>query len=218
MLHTPSTDDMVLRVEALRFAWPSQPPLFDDFSVALGPGVHLLRGEDGCGKSTALALMAGEQAAQTGTLSVGGVSLQHDAAPYRQAVFWIAPDTVDFDAVSAQEAWATLSKRYPSFDPALLAELAEAFGLTEHAHKPLYMLSTGSKRKVWLCAAFAAGAPLTLIDQPFAALDGPSIRLLRELLAEASEHPSRAWLLADHDAPAGIAFGEVIDLTGRISL
>ena len=212
MSNTPATAAVVLRVEALRFAWPGQPLLFDGLALALGPGVHLLRGEDGCGKSTALALLAGELAAQGGTLRVAGVSLQKNQAAYRQAVFWVAPNTVDFDAVSATEAWATLGARYPSFNTALLAELADAFGLTEHAHKPLYMLSTGSKRKVWLCAAFAADAPLTLLDQPFAALDAPSIRLLRELLAEASEHPSRAWLVADHEAPADIAFGTVMDL------
>ena len=207
----PATDN-VLIVEALCFAWPGQPLLFDDFALVLSPGVHLLRGEDGCGKSTALALLAGERAPLGGTLRVAGLSLQHNPAAYRQAVFWIAPNTTDFDAVSATEAWATLGARYPAFNTALLADLAEAFGLTEHAHKPLYMLSTGSKRKVWLCAAFAAGAPLTLIDQPFAALDGPSIRLLRELLAEANEHPSRAWLLADHEAPAGVSLGQAIDL------
>jgi ABC-type multidrug transport system ATPase subunit len=212
MSPTPLAADNVLQVENLRFAWPSQPPLFDGLSLTLDPGVHLLRGEDGCGKSTALALLAGKQTAQSGRLWVAGASLQEDPAAYRQVVFWIAPDTVDFDAVSAQEAWTTLGARYPSFNTALLAELSDAFGLTAHTHKPLYMLSTGSKRKVWLSAAFAAGAPLTLIDQPFAALDAPSIRLLRELLAEASEHPSRAWLLADHEAPAGIAFGEVIDI------
>lgn len=202
----------VLSVEGLRFAWPGQPPLFNGLSFTLGPGVHLLRGEDGCGKSTALTLLAGERAAQGGTVEVAGVSLQENPAAHRQAVFWIAPDTVDFDAVSAIEAWSTLGARYPSFNNELLTELADAFGLTAHAHKPLYMLSTGSKRKVWLSAAFAAGAPLTLIDQPFAALDAPSIRLLRELLTEASEHPSRAWLLADHETLAGIVFGEVIDL------
>jgi ABC-type multidrug transport system ATPase subunit len=214
MSNAPANDAAVLRAEALRFAWPGQAPLFDSLALTLGPGVHLLRGEDGCGKSTALALLAGEQAVQGGTLQVAGVSLQQNPAAYRQAVFWVAPDSADFDAVSATEAWATLGATHPSFNAALLAELADAFGLTEHTHKPLYMLSTGSKRKVWLCAAFAAGAPLTLIDQPFAALDAPSIRLLRELLAEASEHPSRAWLLADHEAPAGIAFGTVIDLLG----
>ena len=202
----------VLHVENLRFAWPGQPPLLDGLTLALGPGVHLLRGEDGCGKSTALALLAGQRAAQSGTLRVSGVALQDNPAAYQQAVFWIAPDTVDFDAVNATAAWATLAERHPNFNTALLAELADAFGLAEHTHKPLYMLSTGSKRKVWLCAAFAAGAPLTLIDQPFAALDAPSIRLLRELLTQASEHPRRAWLLADHEAPTGVALGQVIDL------
>lgn len=204
--------DNVLCTENLRFAWPGQPPLFDNLTLSLGPGVHLLRGEGGCGKSTALSILAGARAAQGGTLRVAGLSPQENPAAYRQAVFWIAPDSTDFDTVSATDAWAALSARHPAFNTALLAELADAFNLTEHAHKPLYMLSTGSKRKVWLCAAFAAGAALTLLDQPFAALDAPSIRLLRELLTEASEHPSRAWLLADHEAPAGIAFGTVMDL------
>ena len=207
-----ATADNLLCTDNLRFAWPGQPPLLDNLNLSLGPGVHLLRGEDGCGKSTALSVLAGARAAQGGTLRAAGLSLQENPTAYRQTVFWIAPDTTDFDTVSATDAWAALKARYPAFNPALLAELADAFSLMAHAHKPLYMLSTGSKRKVWLCAAFAAGAPLTLLDQPLAALDAPSIRLLRELLTEASEHPSRAWLLADHEAPAGVSLGQVVDL------
>lgn len=207
-----ATPSAVLCVNGLQFAWPGQPPLFSGMALALGPGVHLLRGEDGCGKSTLLSLLAGERPAQAGTLTIAGVPLRTDATAYQRSVFWIDPHTTEFDQTHAHQVWATLATRHPAFNPALLADLAEAFGLKEHAHKPLYMLSTGSKRKVWLCAAFAAGAPLTLIDQPFAALDGPSIRLLRELLAEASEHPQRAWLLADHDAPPGVSLGQVIDL------
>jgi ABC-type multidrug transport system ATPase subunit len=203
---------MVLRADRLRFAWPGEPPLFDGLSLRLGPGVHLLSGEDGCGKSTLLSLLAGERTAQAGTLSIGGASLQQNAAAYRQSVFWVDPQSEAFEQVNAEAAWAALAAHHPHFNHPLLAELAQAFGLDEHAHKPLYMLSTGSKRKVWLCAAFAAGAALTLIDQPFAALDGPSIRLLRELLGEASEHPRRAWLLADHEAPAGVPLGQVIAL------
>ena len=68
----------------------------------------------------------------------------------------------------------------------------------------MYMLSAGSRRKVWLSAAFAAGATLTLIDEPFAALDMSSIRFLRSLLEEASQHTDRAWLLADHVPPEGL--------------
>jgi ABC-type cobalamin/Fe3+-siderophores transport system ATPase subunit len=76
----------------------------------------------------------------------------------------------------------------------------------------MYMLTAGSKRKVWLSAAFAAGTPLTLIDQPFAALDAPSMRFLTELLQDAASHPSRAWVIADYEAPAGVELASIIDL------
>ena len=59
---------------------------------------------------------------------------------------------------------------------------------------------------------WAAGTPLTLIDQPFAALDTPSMRFLTELLQEASEHPSRAWVLADYEAPVALDLASVITL------
>ncbi|MCY1378594.1 hypothetical protein D9M69_662440 [compost metagenome] len=86
------------------------------------------------------------------------------------------------------------------------------FALQPHLDKPLYMLSAGSRRKVWLCAAFAAGTALTLIDQPFAALDAPSIRFLLELLQDAADHPSRAWVLADYLAPEGVPLARVLTL------
>ena len=79
-------------------------------------------------------------------------------------------------------------------------------------HKPLYMLSAGSRRKVWLSAAFASGAALVLIDQPFAALDGPSIRLLREVLQDFSEQSARACVIADYEAPEGVALASTLDL------
>ena len=84
-----------------------------------------------------------------------------------------------------------------------MPDLVEGFALGPHVHKPLYMLSTGSRRKVWLTAALAAGTALTLLDEPFAALDMPSVRFLREALNDASRHASRAWVLADHEAPKG---------------
>jgi energy-coupling factor transporter ATP-binding protein EcfA2 len=76
----------------------------------------------------------------------------------------------------------------------------------------MYMLSTGSKRKVWVAAAFAAGAAHTLLDDPFAALDQPSIRFVLGLLQEVASDPMRAWLVADYQAPAGLSLASVIDL------
>ncbi|QNP48116.1 hypothetical protein [Diaphorobacter aerolatus] len=51
-------------------------------------------------------------------------------------------------------------------------------------HKPLLALSTGSLRKLWMAAAWASGAAITLIDEPLAALDKPSMRYVQETLNE----------------------------------
>ncbi len=204
-------NEPMLRARGLGFGWPGH-RLFHRLDLDIPPGVSLVTGDDGCGKSSLLRLLAGELAAETGTLSVQGVQL--DAAPeaYRQQVFWIDPQTDAHDAISATDFLDRLSRAHPHVCSEVLPDLLAGFALTPHLHKPLYMLSTGSKRKVWLSAAFAAGAPVTLIDQPFAALDGPSMRLVGELLQEAAGHPSRAWVIADHQAPAGVELAQVITL------
>jgi energy-coupling factor transporter ATP-binding protein EcfA2 len=74
------------------------------------------------------------------------------------------------------------------------------------------MHSTGSKRKVWLIAALASGATLTLLDEPFAALDKASIRSILAQLKEAAQHASRAWVVADYEAPPGVAMAHTIYL------
>jgi len=201
----------ILQAHNLTFGWSGR-PLFDGLSFSFPPGLSLVRGDDGCGKSSLMGLIAGELAPRSGTLSIQGVRLddQHDA--YRQQVFWIDPQTEAHDAINAAGYLDGLSQHFPRFNGDALADLVAGFALEPHLHKPMYMLSAGSKRKVWLSAAFAAGTPLTLIDQPFAALDAPSTRFLTELLHEAASQPSRAWVIADYEAPAGISLAHVIDL------
>ena len=208
--------DTVLQAEGLCFGWPER-PLFDHWSVRIRPGVTLLRGEESSGKTTLLRLLAGELAAQSGLLQlsgVRGVRLDQQPERYRQQVFRTDPHNDELDAHSAADWFRTLPQRYPRFNAEAVAELAHGFALTPHLDKPLYMLSTGSKRKVWLAAAFAAGAAVTMIDDPFAALDKPAIGFLRELLQDAATHPSRAWIVADYTAPAGVALAAMVELAG----
>jgi len=207
-----STDPTVLlQADGLCFAYP-QRPLFSAWASRLVPGVTLVRGGDGCGKSTLLSLLAGALPVQGGTLQVNGVSLAAQPEVYRAQVFWADPRSTAWEQVTPMAYFQSLTRQYPRFDAQAVRELADDLGLTPHLEKPLYMLSTGSKRKVWLAAAFASGAAVTLLDEPFAALDPASIRFVRELLTEAAGHPSRAWMLADYSAPAGVALAGVIDL------
>lgn len=202
----------VLRIEGLHFGWPDGPVVFDGLDVALPAGLTWLTGDDGCGKSTLLALTAGALTAQSGRLCVAGTCLHDNPAGYREQVFRIDPQTESSDALAAASYLEGLERHWPRLSATAMADLIDGFGLRPHLHKPLYMLSTGSRRKVWLTAAFSAGAPLTLIDQPFAALDAPSAGFLREVLEDVSEHPGRAWWVADHNVPDGTPETRVIRL------
>lgn len=205
-------DAAVLLIEDLHFAWPDGRALFKGFNAALQPGLNWLTGEDGSGKSTLLALAAGALAAQRGRLRVAGVWLDEDPHRYRQQVFRIDPLTEAHDALPAANYLEGLASHWPQLSAAALDDLTEGFDLRPHLHKPIYMLSSGSRRKLWLSAAFAAGAPLTLIDQPFAALDKPSMGFLNELLQDVQHHPRRAWWVADHAPTASLAAAPTVHL------
>ena len=201
----------MLAVKDLSFGW-SQPLLFDRLSFQAPAGVGLVIGGDGCGKSTLLSLLAGARAAQSGHLSLSGVVLNEAPAPYRQQVFWIDPQTDAHHALTAEAFWAAQARCHPLFDAGRVAALVDGFSMREHIDKPLYMLSTGSRRKVWWIAALASGAPLVLLDQPFAALDGPSARFLTDCLQVAATNSSACWLLAGHEPPDHVPLSFMLEL------
>ncbi|MGI0034941.1 MAG: hypothetical protein ACRD98_03615 [Nitrososphaera sp.] len=63
-----------------------------------------------------------------------------------------------------------------------------------------------------LADALATQACMTLLDQPFMALDRPSIDSLLDMLAEAAQLRSRAWVVADYVAPMRVELAGVIKL------
>jgi ABC-type transport system involved in cytochrome c biogenesis ATPase subunit len=191
----------ILQVNNLHYAYP-QCPLFTGLTFQARAGVSVVRGGDGAGKTTLLRLLAGELAAQTGTLHIHRISLKDQPSAYRQQLHWIDPRSASCDDISPTDFFASLRTTYPQFDFPAIGALAEGLSLTEHLHKPMYMLSTGSKRKVWLAAAFASGAALVLLDDPFAALDKPSIAYVKQLLRGAAQRAVSAYVVTGYDASA----------------
>jgi ABC-type transport system involved in cytochrome c biogenesis ATPase subunit len=199
----------------LHYAYP-QCPLFIGLSFDAPAGVSLVRGGDGAGKTTLLRLLAGDLAAQAGILQINQVRLQDQPSVYHQQLFWVEPRSTSFDHISSNDYFASLPAAYPQFDYSAIGALAAGLSLTEHLHKPMYMLSTGSKRKVWITAAVASGAALVLLDDPFAALDKPSIGYVKQLLQQASGQTARALVVTGYDAAAlgDIPLAATLDLGG----
>ena len=200
-----------MHVQELCFSYP-QRSLITDFSLSLMTGVSLVQGGDGRGKSTLLRLLAGVQPAQAGHLKINNLCLKDQPAAYRQQVFWADPTSDAFEQLTALDYFESLHSLYPDFDDQALPELIKGLSLEPHTKKPLYMLSTGSKRKVWLAAAFASNAVVTLLDEPFVSLDKISINFVLHLLKNAENHEKRAFVVTGYEAPTGIKLAAMIDL------
>ena len=194
----------LLQITDLHFAYPPDVVVFKAWSTQLAPGLTVVCGDESCGKTTLLRLLAGELQGR------GRIKL--DNAPLRpEHVFWQDPRAAP-DDTTASAYLAAQTSRWPRWDEAAAQAHIDGLSLREHLHKPMFALSTGGRRKTWLTAALASGAPLTLMDEIFAALDTASIRYLGAALAQAASTPDR-WLLAAHwDALPGVPTSQVLRL------
>jgi ABC-type multidrug transport system ATPase subunit len=201
----------MLQISKLSLAYPDC-VVVRDFSAQPANGLVLVRGGGGRGKTTLARVLAGELAPDAGQLQLGDAWLHEQPAAYRQQVFWADPGTAAHDALTCRDYLATVQRRYTAFDEARMNRAIEGLSLAPHLDKNIFMLSTGSRRKLYLAAAFASRAALTLLDTPFAALDKVSIRFALTLLEEAAQDNTRLWVLADYEQPEGMTLPTLIDL------
>jgi ABC-type multidrug transport system ATPase subunit len=172
----PIQHAVILTTEGLSFRYANpKVELFARLTIEIPPGVTLVQGGDGRGKSTLLRLIAGALPATTGELWINGIPLKEKPDAYRQQLFWMEPRTDTFDQCTPAQYFEIIQSRYPDFDVSAIDPLVEGLGLEPHRGKQLFMLSTGSKRKIWLTAAFASGAAMLLLDEPFAAQVASSV-------------------------------------------
>jgi ABC-type transport system involved in cytochrome c biogenesis ATPase subunit len=169
---------------------PDVPPVLQWQGLTILPGLNAVTGDEGSGKTHLLRTLAESTA---------------DA-------LWLDLRLPEHDEHTPEAVWAALQARCPDWNAALQTDLQDALHLQEHLGKRLFMLSAGSRRKVALVGLLASGATITCIDQPYAALDMASVRVLQDFLNDMAEHPTRAWVVADYEADATLPWRSVSTL------
>ncbi len=99
-----------------------------------------------------------------------------------------------------------------------VAEQLELVNLTKWANRKVNELSGGMQQRVGLARAFATGAPILLMDEPFSALD-PLIRTrLQDELLEFQSRLKKTILFVSHDLDEAFRIGNRIAIMegGRI--
>jgi ABC-2 type transport system ATP-binding protein len=211
-----SPDAAVLRIAHLSPRWPDGKPLFTDLSLDIGPGVTLLRGDSGSGKTSLLRLVAGNLVAK-GRIALHGRTREDDRAAWDRDVAFSDADDPRLDALTAAGVMAALRERHGALDEPAWQRHLDGFALQPHLAKAMFQLSTGTRRKVVLAAALAMHCPLTLLDEPGAGLDAASLRHLRQALTEADRDTVRAVLVVVSFGLDGLECNATVTLPGQES-
>lgn len=169
---------------------PQVSPLLQWQGLQVLPGLNAVIGDEGSGKTRLL----------------------KELSLHTTDALWLDLRLPEHDEHTPGEVWAELRARCPLWREDLQADLIEALQMRNHLDKRLFMLSTGSRRKVALVGLLASGARITCLDQPYAALDLPSVRIVQEFLQDMADHPSRAWVMADYEADPELVWRSVITL------
>lgn len=191
----------------------SRGPVLDGLSFRVTPGETLvLAGPSGAGKSTVLEMLLGFTRPDSGTVTINGADITTIVPQaLSRLTAWIGQrpvlfagsirDNVRFanpDATDAEVEDAARSARVTAFADAL------PLGLDTPIGEGGYGLSGGQAQRVAIARAFLKNAPLLLLDEPTAHLDGATEADVLDSLQRLAL--GRTVILATHSSAAH-AFG-----------
>ena len=189
-----------LHINSLGFRFDTR-PVFDHFSITLGPGITWLRGANGTGKTTLLKLMAGALAPHSGTIRLGPFDCMAHRLDYRLDTFFCGGDLPELPWLTVQELLDLHLALYPAASAAQLNLQLAAFGIDSVLPQLMATLSLGQHGKVLLSLALALPVGLLLLDEPFNGLDAAAIAYLRAELARRAALANACIVLTSHVDP-----------------
>jgi thiol reductant ABC exporter CydD subunit len=212
-----------VRIEDACVCYPDRAdPALDHLTLTVRPGeVVALTGPSGCGKSTLIGVLLGFVALDSGRVSIDGHDVTElDLEGWRRLIAWVPQRPFLFattlaDNIRLGRADATDAEVRQAVHDAGMDDLIDRLpdGLATEVGERGAGLSAGERQRVALARAFVRDAPLLLLDEPTAGLDGATeasvldaLRLLTagRTVVMAAHRPS-LLALADTEVRLGAA-------------
>ncbi|QPM90871.1 Aliphatic sulfonates import ATP-binding protein SsuB [Pseudooceanicola algae] len=188
-----------------------------DLSLDIRDGeFFVLVGPSGSGKSTLLKIVAGTETQTEGQVSTHGAPVK---GPSRQrGMVFQSIDEPLFE-------WLTVAQNV-GFGPSvagktraqcreIAAQYIALVGLKGHETKFPHELSGGMKQRVQIARTLAAEPDLVLFDEPFAALDALTRRVLQKELIAIWQATGRTMVYVTHDIREAVILGQRVAVMSR---
>ena len=187
-----------------------------DLTIAPGELVSLL-GPSGCGKSTLLRTIGGLIDIDAGSITVDGVGPAVARSEKRFGLVPQAPalvpwlnveDNVTFLATLHRCRKTHRADNHGPLSTAEVDELIRAVGLEQFRKAWPHELSGGMQQRASLVRGFALGAPVLLMDEPFAALDEITRSDARYLLLDLWARTGATVVFVTHSIPEAVILSD----------
>ncbi|MCU1361771.1 MAG: putative transporter ATP-binding protein [Ilumatobacteraceae bacterium] len=178
--------------------------------VARGEFVSLL-GPSGCGKSTLLRVIGGLTDCDVGTVTVGGSTPADARADKQFGLVPQAPALLPWHSVAKNARFLAelhRSKDHPGLPDAEIDALLESVGLSGFTRALPHELSGGMQQRVSLVRAFALGAQILLMDEPFDDLDEITRADMRYLLLDLWQRLGATVVFVTHSVTESVILSD----------
>ncbi len=174
----------------------------DSLSLALRPGeIYGLLGSNGAGKSSTIKSIVGLVRPRSGRVRVFGRDVTVDGLNAKAKIGYVPETSLLYESLTPREFLEFIAG-VRRLDPAAATErmraYAIAFRLESELEEPIASLSSGTRQKVLIIAAFLHAPRLLVLDEPMNALDPRSVRIVKDLVVRYAGAEGRAVLFSTH--------------------
>ena len=183
-------------------------PALDEFAfdVAAHEFVCIV-GPSGCGKTTLLRILAGLIEPDAGEVLVNGTRVT-GPGPERAIVFQ-QPTLLPWANVLTSVAFGLQLRGVNKAEREVIArELIKTVGLEGFEEHFPRQLSGGMQQRVGLARALAVNPSILLMDEPFAAVDAQTRRLLQDQLLRLHLDTQKTIVFVTHDIDEAVRLGD----------
>lgn len=181
-----------------------------NLSVYEGEFISII-GHSGCGKSTALMMMAGLSSISKGFISVNGHEI-YGASPERAMIFQ-SPSLFPW-MTTFENVMLGVKQVFPHITREQRRDICEYYlskvGLYNHLHKKVSELSNGMKQRVGIARAFALKPKVLLLDEPFGMLDSLTRAELQDLLIHVWSKEKITAVMVTHDVDEALFLSDKV--------